>query len=95
LGAGADADIAIYRLLDDKEEMFARPAYVFKGGKLVARSGEIVKHIFGATHYVDAPWSSDLPERIAGEFQRLYTISMSNYPVDAEYLPLDEVVSCS
>lgn len=95
LGVGADADITIYEMLDDKEEMFARPAYVFKGGKIVARRGEIVTHLFGATHYVDAPWNSDLPERIAGEFQSFYSLSMSNYPVGPEYLPLNEVISCS
>lgn len=95
LGAGADADITIYEMLADKEEMFARPAYVFKSGKIVVRRGEIVEHLFGATHYVDAPWNSDLPGRISGEFQSFYTLSMSNYPVGPEYLPLSEVLTCS
>lgn len=95
LGVGADADIAIYETLADKEEMFSRPAYVFKGGKIVAQRGEIVEHLFGATHYVDAPWNSDLPERIAGDFKNFYSLSMTNYPVGPEYLPLSEVVTCS
>ncbi|MGI6406465.1 MAG: formylmethanofuran dehydrogenase subunit A [Syntrophaceticus sp.] len=95
LGAGADADVAIYPMLEDKEEMFANPTYVFKGGKLVVRSGKIIEQVFGATHYVDAPWNKDLLERIADDFQRFYTVSMSNYPVQPEYLPVSEVVSCS
>ena len=33
LGLGADADMAIYPHLDDPKEMFARPRYVFKGGR--------------------------------------------------------------
>jgi hypothetical protein len=40
LGAGADADIAIYAEQDDKEAMFARPRYVFKDGVLVVRDGQ-------------------------------------------------------
>ncbi len=42
LGVGADADMAIYRPLDDKEAMFARPAYVLKGGVVVARDGAVI-----------------------------------------------------
>lgn len=35
LGAGASADVAVYRDDDDRERMFAQPELVFKGGELV------------------------------------------------------------
>lgn len=39
LGVGADADIAVYRRDPDLSRMFALPAQVYKGGRLVAEDG--------------------------------------------------------
>ena len=36
---GADADIAVYRRDPDLSRMFALPAQVYKGGRLVAEDG--------------------------------------------------------
>ncbi|WP_102960131.1 formylmethanofuran dehydrogenase subunit A [Mangrovicella endophytica] len=47
LGAGGIADIAVYRPDDDKAEMFARAAYVFKDGDLVVKDGHVVKRRYG------------------------------------------------
>src|SRR6185436_20372222 len=52
LGAGAAADITVYRDIADRENMFSAPEYVFKDGELVARDGAIVKVTRGATHVV-------------------------------------------
>jgi formylmethanofuran dehydrogenase subunit A len=41
LGAGADADITLYRPDADLARMFAMPAKVFKAGVLVAEDGEV------------------------------------------------------
>jgi formylmethanofuran dehydrogenase subunit A len=41
LGAGADADITLYRPDRDLARMFAMPAKVFKAGVLVAEDGEV------------------------------------------------------
>ena len=41
LGAGADADITLYRPDPDFARMFAMPAKVFKAGVLVAEDGEV------------------------------------------------------
>ena len=38
--------MAIYRPMDDKEAMFARPAYVLKGGVVIARDGTRVPIAF-------------------------------------------------
>ena len=45
LGPGADGDIAVYEECADKEAMFARPRYVYKGGELVARDGAAVADV--------------------------------------------------
>ena len=52
LGAGAAADIAVYREDADREAMFTTPAYVFKDGTLVARAGRITAVPVGGTHFV-------------------------------------------
>ena len=41
LGVGADADVTIYDDRADREEMFAAPRYVIKGGRVVVRDGEL------------------------------------------------------
>ena len=52
LGAGAAADIAVYREDANREAMFTTPAYVFKDGTLVARAGRITAVPVGGTHFV-------------------------------------------
>ena len=47
LGVGADADVTIYDERADREEMFATPRYVIKGGRVVVRDGELVEAVAG------------------------------------------------
>jgi formylmethanofuran dehydrogenase subunit A len=49
LGAGADADITLYRPDADLARMFAMPAKVFKAGVLVAEDGEVKSLPHGQT----------------------------------------------
>ncbi|MFA7468757.1 MAG: formylmethanofuran dehydrogenase subunit A [Desulfotomaculaceae bacterium] len=95
LGVGADGDVTIYKQSGDWEEMFANPAFVLKGGRIVAKEGKIIEEVFGRTMYVKAPWDKERPNQIAGDFEKYYTISMANYPVEPEYLPQSGVVACS
>jgi len=53
LGAGAAADIAVYREQWDREAMFRTPERVFKDGVEVARGGGIVAVPTGGTHFVE------------------------------------------
>jgi formylmethanofuran dehydrogenase subunit A len=53
LGAGAAADIAIYRDDPNREAMFATPAHVFKDGTLVARAGRVTATPVGGTYFVE------------------------------------------
>ncbi|MBO0663380.1 formylmethanofuran dehydrogenase subunit A [Jiella sp. MQZ9-1] len=47
LGAGAVADIAVYRPGADKAAMFGTAAFVLKDGEVVVRNGAVVKRTFG------------------------------------------------
>jgi formylmethanofuran dehydrogenase subunit A len=47
LGAGAIADVAVYRKSADVAKMFGRAAYVFKDGDLVVKDGEITHYRWG------------------------------------------------
>lgn len=49
LGPGADADVALYAPDSDREAMFARPRYVFKGGVRVVEDGQIRREVAGRT----------------------------------------------
>lgn len=51
LGAGAAADVAVYREQGDAEATFSRAAWVFKDGDAVVRDGRIVATPVGATHF--------------------------------------------
>ena len=104
LGVGADADLAIYELdptewrpskYKELEKAFAKAAYTIKGGQVVVKDGEVTATPMGATHWVDAKIpdaiEKDLMKDLEKEFKQYYTISLRNYPVEDEYLPVQKV----
>jgi len=104
LGVGADADIAVYDLdptdwrpskYRDLEKAFAQATYTIKGGQVVVKHGEVTSTPMGATHWVDAKIpetiEADLMKDLEKEFKRYYTVSIRNYPVGEEYLPVQKV----
>ena len=95
LGPGADADVTIYADLDDKQEMFAHPRYVLKGGEVVVRDGQLVQERPGRTLYVAPPYDPGIEADLRAHFKECYTISFDNYPVQEEYLPHCEEIPCS
>lgn len=64
LGAGAAADIAVYRDDADREAMFTTPEYVFKDGALVARAGRIVAAPAGGTHFVEPDYDRGIEKTL-------------------------------
>jgi formylmethanofuran dehydrogenase subunit A len=60
LGAGAAADIVVYREDANAEAMFSRPDYVFKDGTLVARAGRVVATPVGGTHFVEPAYDRSI-----------------------------------
>jgi formylmethanofuran dehydrogenase subunit A len=93
LGIGADADIAIYSK-DDVERMFSSALYVLKAGEVVVKNGKVVKDCYGKTFYVDPPQEDWIEHEIREDFDKFYTVSFQNYPVQMKYLPKSEVIPC-
>jgi formylmethanofuran dehydrogenase subunit A len=78
LGAGAAADVAVYREAGDVEAMFTRAAWLFKDGAPVVREGRVVATPVGGTHFAqpvfDAGVERALDDRPLGVHKRYAVI---------------------
>lgn len=106
LGDGAVADVAIYgfdprekdpsREPEEVERAFSNVDLCIKDGEVVAKDGEVVKEMVGRTHWVDVrvpeAVEKEILREIADKFTKFYTISISNYPVEPEYVPRPETL---
>ncbi len=93
LGIGADADIAIYNVNPETVDpsrkyktvrrALRRAGYTIKGGKLVVKNGEILKHVEGATMWLDVQTSEPLKvsDEMKRKFREYWTVEYENYPV--------------
>jgi formylmethanofuran dehydrogenase subunit A len=86
LGAGADADVTIYDEREDREEMFATPRYVIKGGRVVVRDGELVEALAGDLLRVTVPHDPAVEDVLREQFEEHYTVQFENYPVQEPWL---------
>ncbi len=86
LGEGADADVTLYDDLPDREEMFAAPRYVIKGGRVVVRDGELVEALAGDLLRVAAPHDPDIEDVLRDRFEERYTVQFDSYPVTEPWL---------
>lgn len=94
LGTGADADIAVYRNQKDKEKMFARAEYVLKDGKIVLKNGEILASVQGRRFFVEPDGSKTLLPDMIEDFKNFYTVELSNFAVENEYLLRPKKIPC-
>lgn len=100
LGIGAEADIAVYPLkvdeIDPSTEYrrvidgFAQTKWTVKRGRPVSRDGEILVHGENTTIWVDPKIRPERDisrdPRFVEMFNHWYSVRMSNYPVQDEYL---------
>ncbi len=86
LGAGADADITIYTPHENKEVMFEMPRVVIKSGRVLVEQGDIRETLIGKTLHVQPSYDLDVETDIQEWFEKYYSISWRNYPVDLSYL---------
>jgi formylmethanofuran dehydrogenase subunit A len=94
LGAGADADVAIYHENPADSLMFKFPRYVIKAGEIVVEEGD-VRHVSEGRQFVVKPaYDPSVEEYLRPLFQQYYTMSFENYPVELERLERAEVRSC-
>jgi formylmethanofuran dehydrogenase subunit A len=86
LGAGADADVTVYDERDDREEMFATPRYVIKGGRVVVRDGELVEARAGDLLRVAVAHDPGVEDVLRAQFEEHYTVQFDSYPVHEPWL---------
>ena len=81
LGVGADADVTIYDDRPDREEMFATPRYVIKGGRVVVRDGELVEALAGDLLRVAAPHDPAVEDVLRARSRSATRVQFDSYPV--------------
>jgi formylmethanofuran dehydrogenase subunit A len=81
LGIGADADVTIYHDRADREEMFATPRYVIKGGELAVEEGELRRSDDGLVLSSRAPFDPEVDRVLEPLFGHRYTVAFEHYPV--------------
>jgi formylmethanofuran dehydrogenase subunit A len=77
LGAGARADVTVYRDEADREQMFSAPEYVFKDGEVVVQHGKVVKVTWGRYHTVRPEYDRGIEGRLADHFASYHTMRSS------------------
>ena len=87
LGAGAVADIAIYKPGRDVAGMFRRAAYVFKDGNLVVRDGEVSHYTRGKTLHIRPRYDRQITKRLDSYYDDLYGLPRSIFDVPDAALP--------
>jgi formylmethanofuran dehydrogenase subunit A len=99
LGAGADADIAIYDLNPEKADpaenpaairrAFKNAAYTIKDGEIVVKNGEVMKSVRGKTYWANvkaSPYLLEVEPELRRVFEDYYTIKYENYLVPEHHL---------
>ena len=94
LGVGADADVAIYPERPDDGLLFTYPRYVIKGGQIVVEEGDVRAVTEGREFIVHPECDDTIEEYLRPLFEKVYTISFENYPVDLERLRRPEIRGC-
>jgi formylmethanofuran dehydrogenase subunit A len=105
LGVDADADIAIYcfnpETMDPSKKYkalrkaFKRAAYTIKSGQIVVKDGEVLKHIDGATIWLNVQTHEQtcITEDMKKRFREYWTVEFENYPVSEDYLAISKPIA--
>ncbi|HEY6523329.1 MAG TPA: formylmethanofuran dehydrogenase subunit A [Solirubrobacteraceae bacterium] len=81
LGVGADADVTIYHDRADREDMFATPRYVIKGGELAVEDGDLRRSDDGLLLSSHAAFDPEVSRVLEPLFGQRYTVAFEHYPV--------------
>ena len=93
LGVGADADVTIYPEKPYDGVLFSYPRYVLKGGEIVVEEGEVRAVTEGREFIVRPAYDDQIGEYLRPLFEKVYTISFENYPVEIERLRRPDVMT--
>jgi formylmethanofuran dehydrogenase subunit A len=86
LGVGADADVTVYSEHEDREQMFATPRYVIKGGRVIVEDGELRQAPAGDLLRVAATHDEAIERTLRPLFEEHYSVQLANYPVNEPWL---------
>ena len=86
LGVGADADVTVYSEHEDREEMFATPRYVIKGGRVIVEDGELREAPAGDLLRVTAEYDETIERTLRPLFEEHYSVQLANYAVREPWL---------
>jgi formylmethanofuran dehydrogenase subunit A len=78
--------VTIYDERADREEMFATPRHVIKGGRPVVREGELVEALPGELLRVAAPFDPAVDDVLRARFEERYSVQFDSYPVREPWL---------
>jgi formylmethanofuran dehydrogenase subunit A len=81
LGIGADADVTIYQDRADREEMFATPRFVIKGGEVLVEEGDLRRADEGTLLSTSAAFDPEVSRVLEPLFGERYTVAFDHYPV--------------
>jgi formylmethanofuran dehydrogenase subunit A len=95
LGAGADADVALYAEHPDSGILFEYPRYVIKGGDVVVEEGQLRNVSNGRQFLVHPAFDDQIEAYLRPLFQKVYTMSFDNYPVEIERLQEPDIKPCA
>ncbi|MEM2147741.1 MAG: formylmethanofuran dehydrogenase subunit A [Candidatus Bathyarchaeia archaeon] len=105
LGVGADADIAIYNFNPETTDpsrkykavrrAFKKAAYTIKNGQIVAKDGEVLRHVNGATFWLNVQTREPavLTAEMQRRFKEYWTVEYENYPVSENYLAVSHPIT--
>jgi formylmethanofuran dehydrogenase subunit A len=86
LGVGADADVTVYADHEDREQMFAVPRYVIKGGRVIVEDGELRVAPAGDLLRVATDRDQSIEGTLRPLFEEHYSVQFGNYPVREPWL---------
>ncbi len=87
LGAGAAADVTVYRSQSNRTEMFQRPRLVFKAGRVIARDGELSEALGGELLTPELTFEDEFGRQRKEWFNENYSIRYGNYAINREESP--------
>lgn len=105
LGVGADADIAIYNINPETQDIavdykrarkaFGHASYTIKDGQVVVKDGEIVGTASGRTIWLDVQTKEPcvIDDEMKRKFKQYWTMEYDNYPVEDHYIKVPEKLS--
>ncbi|MHC1551446.1 formylmethanofuran dehydrogenase subunit A [Phyllobacterium sp. K27] len=90
LGAGAIADIAVYRKGRDVAKMFREAALVFKNGDLVVKNGKVTNYRWGKTLRLNPPPDKAIVKRMKAYHEERYGLPLDWFTFPDSSIQRDE-----